>query len=281
MLTLIVGAPLALRTPQPVSTRRDALIAASGLAASASVLPAYAGLPFDPIGAYGKIGPGPMGPPPRVKGQPNSGILLLREVFDGALPEEGLLAWYEQHLAADFTATFAGKVVLDRQASPPPPLGGALSPSANSNVHPHPHPHIRTRTRTCTHAYLCTSHAQAYLTATADLLKSFPDFVYTRQGAIAYQDSPTLVGWTAVVRGTHSGAPYSPLPGVPPVSAKSPPVACQNDPEKVLVTFASGSKLQKIAKLQVDALPGGKGFSGPVGFYLQAGGDPSKLPPSP
>ena len=128
--------------------------------------------------------------------------------------------------------------------------------------HPRPHPLIRTRnrTRTNTHAYglltaaVCTSsHAQAYLTATADLLKSFPDFVYTRQGAIAYQDSPTLVGWTAVVRGTHSGAPYSPLAGVPPVSAKSPPVACQNDPEKVLVTFASGSKLQKIAKLQVDA----------------------------
>lgn len=103
--------------------------------------------------------------------------------------------------------------------------------------------------------------------------------MYTRQGAIAYQDSPTLIGWTAVVRGTHSGAPYSPLPGVPPVSAKSPPVVCQNDPEKVLVTFASGSKLQKIAKIQVDPLLGGKGFSGPVGFYLQAGGDPSKLPP--
>ena len=30
---------------------------------------------------------------------------------------------------------------------------------------------------------------------------------------------------------------------------------------------------------RVDALPGGKGFSGPVGFYLQAGGDASKLPP--
>ena len=94
MLTLLAGPPLALRTPQPVRTRRDALIAASGLA-SASVLPAYAGLPFDPIGAYGKIGPGPMGPPPRINGQPNSGLLLLREVFDGALPEEGLLAWYE------------------------------------------------------------------------------------------------------------------------------------------------------------------------------------------
>ena len=114
---------------------------------------------------------------------------------------------------------------------------------------------------------------------TADLLKSFPDFVYTRQGPIAYQDSPTLVGWTAVVKGTHTGAPYSPLPGVPPVSAKSPPVACQNDLEKLLVTFASGSGLNKIVKFQVDAVPGGNGFSGPIGFYLQAGGDPSRLPP--
>jgi len=147
---------------------------------------------------------------------------------------------------------------------------------------------MRTRTRTpapapapVLTAAVCTSRGQAYLAVTADLLKSFPDFVYTRQGPIAYQDSPTLVGWTAVVRGTFSGAPYTPLPGVPPVSAKSPPVQCQNDPEKVLVTFASGSKLKKIAKIQVDALPGGKGFSGPVGFYLQAGGDPSKLPSPP
>lgn len=159
MLTLLAGPPLALRTPQPVRTRRDALIAASGLA-SASVLPAYAGLPFDPIGAYGKIGPGPMGPPPRINGQPNSGLLLLREVFDGALPEEGLLAWYEEHLAADFTATFAGgKVVLDRQASPPPPPGGALGPSTSPKVHPHPHPPPHTRTRTLLTAAVCTSHA--------------------------------------------------------------------------------------------------------------------------
>ena len=129
MLSLLASAPLALRTPPPVSTRRGALIAASGLAASASVLPAFAGLPFDPIGAYGKMGPGPMGPPGKINGQPNTGIILLREAFDGALPEEGLLAWYEEHLAADFTASFAGgKVVLDRQASPLPPPGGALEP---------------------------------------------------------------------------------------------------------------------------------------------------------
>ena len=33
-----------------------------------------------------------------------------------------------------------------------------------------------------------------------------------------------------------------------------------------------------IKKIKVDKQPGGKGFSGPVGFYLQAGGDASKLP---
>ena len=148
MLSLLASAPLALRTPPPVSTRRGVLIAASGLAASASVLPAFAGLPFDPIGAYGKMGPGPIGPPGKINGQPNTGIILLREVFDGALPEEGLLAWYEEHLAADFKATFAGgKVVLDRQASPPPPRRRTLSPNPHahphphSHSHPHPHPH--------------------------------------------------------------------------------------------------------------------------------------------
>ena len=36
---------------------------------------------------------------------------------------------------------------------------------------------------------------------TADLLKSFPDFTYTRSGPIAYADSPNIVVWTAVVKG--------------------------------------------------------------------------------
>ena len=94
--------------------------------------------------------------------RPNTGITLLRECFDGYLPEGGLLQWYEEHLTPDFEAVFeGGKVKLDKQA---------------------------------------------YLAVTADLLKSFPDFVYTRTGPIAYADSPTLVQWTAVVKGTHSGA---------------------------------------------------------------------------
>ena len=36
--------------------------------------------------------------------------------------------------------------------------------------------------------------------------------------------------------------------------------------------------LTEIKSLSVVPKPGGKGFSGPVGFYLQAGGDASKLP---
>ena len=125
---------------------------------------------------------------------------------------------------------------------------------------------------------------EAYLAVTSDILKSFPDFVYTRAGTIAYADSPKIVTWTAVVKGTHTGAPYSPLPGVKPVSAKTPPVACQNDPEKILATFASAREapgappLTQIQRLEVEALPGGRGFSGPIGFYLQAGGDPAALP---
>ena len=78
--------------------------------------------------------------------------------------------------------------------------------------------------------------------------------------------------------GTLSGAPYSPLPGVPAVNPSN--VFCQNDPEKVTVTFKGrpSEGLTEIKSLSVVPKPGGKGFSGPVGFYLQAGGDASKLP---
>ena len=96
-----------------------------------------------------------------------------------------------------------------------------------------------------------------------------------------YADSPNLVTWTAVVKGSHSGAPYSPMPGVPPVAAKSPPAECENDTEKITATFESGTGLTKIKAFKVSPLPGGRGFSGPVGFYLQAGGDPSQLPAPP
>ena len=84
----------------------------------------------------------------------------------------------------------------------------------------------------------------------------------------------------AAVLGSPCGVPLPNLAaGVPPVSAKSPPVACSNDPEKITLNFASGSGLQTISRITVEQkLSGGGGYSGPVGFYLQAGGDASKVP---
>lgn len=242
MAALLIAATPALRPNSFAATRRQALVG-GGLAASTAALPAAAAPAWDLIGAYnmgGKVGDVGGGAITKPKdGKSNQGILLLRECFDGNLPVQGLLQYYEENLADDFKASFeGGKIILDKPA---------------------------------------------YLAVTADILKSFPDFIYTRQGPIAYANSPTTVTWTAVVKGTHTGAPYAPLPGVPPVSPKNPPVACENDPEKITVNFASGTKppLTKIVKLTVEAIPGGKGFSGPIGFYLQAGGDASKLPPPP
>ena len=126
MLCLIATATLGLRVPPPAFHTRRAAILGSGLAITAGVvLPANAldvGLPFsipDPIGAYnvgGKSGDPGAGPvKKREDGKPNTGIMLLRETFDGGLPEEGLVAWYETHLADDFTAVFdGGKVTLDK-----------------------------------------------------------------------------------------------------------------------------------------------------------------------
>jgi len=210
MALCVFAAALAFTLPS-APTRREMLVASSGLAVTSfTVVPQAAALG---------------------KQLPPKGVALLREIFDGELPPGGLMEWYEEHLASNFVATFAGgAVTLDKAA---------------------------------------------YLAVTADLLKSFPDFTYTGAG-FNYQDSPRKVAWTATVRGTHTGAPYSPLPGLPQIASKDPPTACQNDPERVEVYFASGCK--QIETLRVTAVPGGKGYSGPIGFYLQVGGDPSKLP---
>jgi hypothetical protein len=120
MLALVTSA-LALRVP-PSGSRR-AILAGGGaiLAGSSPVAPAAAaGLPFglpDPIGAYGGGKAGDVNTPVKqgtVGGKPNSGILLLRELFDGGTPEEGIVEWYEKYLSSDFKATF-GKIVLNKE----------------------------------------------------------------------------------------------------------------------------------------------------------------------
>ena len=107
------------------------------------------------------------------------------------------------------------------------------------------------------------------------MLKSFPDLAFTRTGSFKYADNPFIVEWTAIVKGTHNGAPYAPSLGLKPVAVSKPPILCQNDPEKVRIEFVTGGdapKLSKIKSLAVEPLPGGSGLSGPLGFYIQAGG---------
>lgn len=95
-------------------SRREAMLGTGLLAASALAQPAKAELAIDPIGAYGKL-PEKRGPIKRKDGKPNTGIGLLRDCFDGVLPEDGLIKWYEEHLADDFTAEFVGGPTLDRK----------------------------------------------------------------------------------------------------------------------------------------------------------------------
>ena len=118
---------------------------------------------------------------------------------------------------------------------------------------------------------------EGYLGLTKSILASVPDFSYTAPKSDFKKNKGNTVTWTAVVKGTHTGAPFSPLPKVPAVKPnKKAPKALQNDAE--LITAYLSKDGTKITKVTVDAIPGGKGFSGPVGFYLQMGGDPKKLP---
>ena len=115
-----------------------------------------------------------------------------------------------------------------------------------------------------------------YIGLTKDILASVPDFTYTSPKHDFKKKGKNQVAWTAVVKGTHTGKPFSPIKGVPPAKPnKKAPAKLQNDPEAVTVTLNEAGQL---TKLSVAAIKGGKGFSGPVGFYLQMGGDPKKLP---
>ena len=228
-LLLLTATAYALRVPTP--TRRQ-LLSGAGLAAASRALPVNALVnPFSLEAAAGPRGLLKSGDIAVPKGPGNSGILLLREFFDGQTPDQGRQAWLEEHLAADFQASFAGGKVVQSK--------------------------------------------EEFIAGCNDLLKSFPDLAFTREGPIAYNNSPNLVVWTAIVKGTHTGAAYSPKPGAKAMPSKG--VAVQNDPEKVVATFAPGTGLSKLLKLTVDPLEGGKGFSGPVGFYLQVGGSASDL----
>ena len=159
---------------------------------------------------------------------------LLREIVTTKPLNRKLIKWYSKNLSEDFTGSFA--------------KGKIVLPKA------------------------------AYIAVCEGLLASVPDFVYTcPSGEFREEDlggGRTRITTTWVVKGTHTGAPYSPIPGVPAVAAQTPPRACQNDSELLTWEVQDG----KVTKLVVDAIKGGRGFSGPVGFYLQMGGNKKDLP---
>ena len=111
--TVVVG----LR-PGAALTRRS--IGAASLAAAVP-FPAAQALefnnPFDP-----KVAGGPRGllkqsdiVVPKNPAKPNTGIVMLRELFDGETPSEGMIPWLDSKLSPDFEASFSsGKVVQSR-----------------------------------------------------------------------------------------------------------------------------------------------------------------------
>ena len=119
---------LALQLPSgaPTTTRRSLMAGTAFTAAAGGILPATA---LDPLSATvldiklvnpldRKTFSGPRGllpqsdiVMPKGQGVVNTGVLLLREAFDGEAPSEGRLSWLEAHLAPDFEASLAGGTV--------------------------------------------------------------------------------------------------------------------------------------------------------------------------
>lgn len=119
MFALFASA-LGLKLPETPSTRRY-LVTGAGWAAVGVALPVTAREFLNPLDP--KVVGGPRGllpqsdiSVPKGEGVVNTGVLLLREAFDGETPAEGLLSWLEAHLSPDFEASFdGGKVKQNKE----------------------------------------------------------------------------------------------------------------------------------------------------------------------
>lgn len=101
-----------------------------------------------------------------------------------------------------------------------------------------------------------------------DLHRSFPDFKITYTSMSEPEpDVVCIDGWR--VEGTHTGEPYSCLPGVFP-AIEATGIKCVNDDERLWIEM----KEHKMDKIHVLAVNGTSGCSG---FYEQIGG--SMVPP--
>lgn len=95
------------------------------------------------------------------------------------------------------------------------------------------------------------------------ILKSFPDLQFNVIEPLATQGDGTI-SLVLEATGTHTGEPYAFAPHVEPIATTG--VKCVNDHERVTITFNTEGM---IVKQVIETLPGGRGFSGPPGFYQQ------------
>jgi glutathione S-transferase len=111
----------------------------------------------------------------------------------------------------------------------------------------------------------------AVIGAHASILKSFPDLRFTVIKPAELQPDGSIA-MVLEANGTHTGELFTYATGVEAIAAAG--VSVRNDSERVITTFNTEGK---ILKQVIEALPGGRGFSGPPGFYQQLGGKRSNL----
>jgi len=92
-----------------------------------------------------------------------------------------------------------------------------------------------------------------------------PDFTFEIVKEFAAAEESTVIGHVTAV-GTHTGEPFAIAEDLTAMPVTDPPFKCKNDDEKLTFHFSDDGK---ISKLVIEALPGGRGFSGPSGWYKQ------------
>lgn len=111
---------------------------------------------------------------------------------------------------------------------------------------------------------------QDALGAIGNLVSCFPDFTFNNANAVPSKNDVGGWGASITVHGTHTGAPYTPMPDVlPPMEPKG--TDCTIGPE--LFTMYTNDE-GKATKLTIEPLHEGA-LAGPPGFYVLVGG---KLP---
>jgi len=107
----------------------------------------------------------------------------------------------------------------------------------------------------------------AMVGACAACVAACPDFNYNGSNVTVNADG--TVECDVVVTGTHTGADFAPIPGVPAIPASG--VKCRNDPERLKLHFNAANRCTKM-EVSPGAEAGGvphRGFSGPPGWYAQ------------